>query len=43
MRRFLDEPESIARLGAASRALAAEKYDVHQINARLMRYMGITD
>ncbi len=43
MRRFLDEPESIAKLGAASRALAADKYDVRKINARLMRYMGITD
>lgn len=43
MRRFLDEPESIARFGAASRALAAEKYDVRKVNERLMRFMGISD
>jgi glycosyltransferase involved in cell wall biosynthesis len=43
MRRFLDEPESIARFGAASRALAAERFDVRKVNARLLEYMGIAD
>lgn len=41
MQRFLDEPELIAPMGAASRKLAEERFDVRRINAHMLRAMGI--
>lgn len=41
MRRFLDDPALIARLGAASRRLAEERFDVHRINRVLLETMGV--
>ncbi|CAM5785239.1 glycosyltransferase family 4 protein [Castellaniella caeni] len=36
---FIQEPESIATMGAASRQLAQERFDVHRINARLTAWV----
>lgn len=41
MRRFVDDPGLIAAMGAASRRLAEERYDVHRINAMLLARMGL--
>lgn len=35
MMRFIQDPDSIAVMGAASRRLAEERFDVRQVNARL--------
>ncbi|QDM41994.1 glycosyltransferase family 4 protein [Altererythrobacter sp. TH136] len=40
MRRFLNNPSQIASMGVASRALAESRYDVRQINARILSRMG---
>jgi glycosyltransferase involved in cell wall biosynthesis len=42
MLRFVDEPGLAAAMGAASRKLAEEKYDVHQVNANLFRAAGLS-
>lgn len=34
---FIENPSSIATMGAASRKMAEEKFDVHKINAKLMQ------
>lgn len=41
MLRFIDEPELVTRMGAASRQMAEEKYDVHKVNAVMLREMGL--
>lgn len=39
--RFLEEPALIARMGRESRSLAEQRFDVHQINARMLAAMGL--
>ena len=41
MLRFVQDPGLAARMGLRSRQLAEEKYDVHQVNAAMLRAMGI--
>lgn len=41
MQRFIDNPDLIARMGQRSRAIAEEKYDVHKVNAVMLREMGL--
>lgn len=41
MRRLLDEPETLRRMGERGRALAEEKFDVRRVNADICRTMGI--
>lgn len=41
MLRFIEEPELAARMGARSRQIAEEKYDVHRVNAVMLKEMGI--
>jgi len=42
MIRFIEQPELIETMGKQSRLLAEEKFDVHKINAVLLREMGLT-
>jgi len=37
MRELIDDPELTGRMGKASLRIAREKYDVHKVNAKLMR------
>lgn len=39
MIRFIEDPKAISSMGAASRKLAEEHFDVHQINRRLTRWV----
>lgn len=41
MLRFMEQPELAFRMGQRSRQIAEEKYDVHQVNAVMLREMGI--
>ncbi len=41
MERFIENPESAADMGQRSRQLAEDKYDVHKVNAVMLREMGI--
>lgn len=41
MERFIVEPELIARMGAESRRLAEERFDVRMINRKLIAAMGL--
>ena len=41
MRRFIEEPKLAATMGARSRAIAEEKYDVHRVNAVMLEAMNI--
>ncbi|MCX8207546.1 MAG: glycosyltransferase family 4 protein, partial [Methanothrix sp.] len=41
MERFVLNPELIARMGAASRRIAEERFDVRRINRRMMEAMGL--
>jgi glycosyltransferase involved in cell wall biosynthesis len=41
MEEFLKVPELAARMGRQSRLLAEDKYDVHKVNAVMLREMGI--
>lgn len=41
MQRFIDEPGLAARMGARGRQIAGDKYDVHKVNAVMLREMGI--
>jgi glycosyltransferase involved in cell wall biosynthesis len=41
MTRFIEEPELAARMGERSREIAVEKYDVHKVNAVMLKEMGI--
>ncbi len=42
MLRFLDDPALAGRMGRRSRQVAEEKYDVHKVNAVMLREMGIS-
>lgn len=42
MQKFIDDPELAVRMGKRSREIAEEKYDVHKVNAVMLREMGIT-
>ena len=42
MQKFVDDPELAIRMGRRSREIAEEKYDVHKVNAVMLREMGIT-
>ena len=39
--RFIVDPSLIATLGAFSRALAAGRFDVHQVNRLMLERMGL--
>ena len=41
MLRFADEPGLAQRMGASSRAMAEDRYDVHKVNAVMLRAMGL--
>lgn len=41
MRHFIECPESLERMGKASRRLAEEKYDVHAVNEFMLREMEL--
>lgn len=43
MERFIVQPELIEKLGKRSREIAEEKYDVHKVNAVIMKTMGLLD
>lgn len=42
MERFLLAPDLIDRMGKQSRRIAAEKYDVHKVNAIMIEAMGLS-
>ncbi len=41
MGRFIKEPELIKKMGQRSREIAEDKYDVHKVNAVMLKIMGI--
>jgi len=41
MENFIQQPDLIQDMGQQSRAVAVNKYDVHRVNAHMMREMGI--
>jgi len=41
MRRFIEQPEMIERMGRESRRLAEERFDVRQVNRRLLAVLGV--
>jgi glycosyltransferase involved in cell wall biosynthesis len=41
MEQFILNPELIDHMGACSRQIAVEKYDVHKVNAVILRTMGL--
>jgi glycosyltransferase involved in cell wall biosynthesis len=41
MRRFVEDPELAARMGAASLRLVREKYDVQAVNAAILEHVGL--
>lgn len=41
MCRMIEEPERIVAMGERSRAIVEEKYDVHKVNAVMLREMGL--
>lgn len=41
MRAFIENPEMIQRMGTASRKIAEEKYDVHEVNRKILEEMGL--
>lgn len=41
MARFLDDPGLAARMGAAARAQACARHDVHQVNRLLLTHLGL--
>jgi len=42
MQRFMDDPDLAETMGRRSREIAEDKYDVHKVNAVMLREMGIT-
>jgi glycosyltransferase involved in cell wall biosynthesis len=42
MQKFVDDPTLVRTMGQRSREIAEEKYDVHKVNAVMLREMGIT-
>jgi len=43
MQYFIEDPKLIELMGQRSREIALNKYDVHQVNAYMLREMGIID
>ena len=41
MRKFINQPELIEKMGNRSREIALHKYDVHQVNTHMMQEMGL--
>jgi glycosyltransferase involved in cell wall biosynthesis len=41
MRKFIETPDLISQMGAQSRKIAEEKYDVGKVNAQMMEAMGL--
>lgn len=41
MERFIQKPELIEKMGKESRRIAEERFDVHKINARFLRELGL--
>lgn len=41
MRRFIQQPDLIDKMGKRSRLIALDKYDVHQVNKHMMQEMGL--
>jgi glycosyltransferase involved in cell wall biosynthesis len=41
MKNFLTDPDTIHTMGKASRRLAEDKYDVHQVNAVILNTLGL--
>ena len=41
MERFLDDPDLAEHMGAQSRCIAEDKYDVHKVNETMLRHMAI--
>jgi glycosyltransferase involved in cell wall biosynthesis len=41
MLRFVGAPELISSMGAASRRIAEERYDVNEVNARLLKWLHV--
>jgi len=41
MSRMIERPQQIIVMGAQSRAIAEEKYDVHKVNAVMLKKMGL--
>jgi len=42
MKRFVMDPDLAGRMGRRSREMAEERYDVHKVNAVMLREMGLT-
>lgn len=42
MERFVNEPELIETMGRCSREIACEKYDVHKVNAHMLKAIGVS-
>lgn len=41
MLRFVEQPQLAAHMGSRSRQIAEEKYDVHRVNAVMLKEMGV--
>ncbi len=41
MQRFIDDPELIARMGSEGRRIAEARFDVHDLNGRLLAEIGL--
>lgn len=41
MLRFIEQPELIAQMGQRSRVIVEEKYDVHKVNAQMLKGMSL--
>ena len=41
MERFILDPELAGKMGVRSREIAVEKYDVHKVNAVMLKEMGV--
>lgn len=39
--KFIEQPELVTSMGQRSREIAEQKYDVHKVNSRMLREMGI--
>lgn len=42
MKQFVEQPELIEKFGSRSREIAEDKYDVHKVNAVMLKEMGIS-
>lgn len=41
MKKFVDRPELIKKMGVCSRRMAEERFDVHRVNDLLMQHLGL--